>query len=692
MKNIVVLSNDSRTISQITGRLSELKEEATIETFRSLEDFDRFIGPTELDKPKDPKAVVPAVTDEKKQSLYVQALFKEKGLHLIIVDQEILGKSHPVNYIHKLQERLAVSEVHKKDIQTRFMLLSFEMNAVSIETLASPVIDDVLVKPLDNQLFLQKLSMIISDKRSSSGEFLYKQEVDANIYVAKGSTIEELSDLGMSVRSKKNIKEGVIVRIYAKVFGEKANSTLFVKSYKSVSHATVPGEFSVYYTYYGISAIQLQKIRRTLSEKKRRPPGMRALSKTELQMYKKNPKSVAIIAFNMQLRGDVENALKSNFVNLQLNGFPSIVSFAKKMGQIQPKPGEVVADGATPPAAAPAPVLAPNPAEQPVAFASDLYIFNINHADEIISVINKTVSFFDQTSQQMASQPKKWLQFVHPDDLDELLEFLNYIKSNDKGNIFIRLRGPYGSLHYIKLEAEDLKGAKPLQMKIQMSEMKGVEGYKIWQAGRPDAMAIDKSVELDSILIDASGITQTVESWATHVKSFLESVKILAPEKKISVIALLPEKAIGKLEDFKKTFFSDVIVMPLDRKHLIEKVNFHVTGLCTDQGVMTPGFDAVNEDVKLAQEVKMEMASEFGVSIRTNQPIKEGVFLRLFSPLFLDENYDGILARSYSAKVDEKNKSEYHNTFSFYGISDAFLKHIRKWIRETHIAQKDPKE
>ncbi len=688
MKNIVILSNDARTVSQITSRVSELNEETMLEVFRTLEDFDRFIGPTEVVAPaKDPKVPV-VVSDEKKQSMYVQALFKEKGLHLIIVDQEILGKASPVLFIQTLNNKLAGSEINKEAIATRFILLSFDANANSIETLASSQIDDIILKPLDNQLFLQKLSMVVSDKRTSAGEFLYKQAVDANIYVAKSSKIEELSDFGFSVRSKKKVKDGVIVRIYAKVFGEKIDSSLFVRTYKSLPHPTALGEFRVYYTYYGITAGQLQKVRRALHGKSRRGTPTKAISKDEILIFKKNPRNIAIVAFNGQIRADIENALGSNFINLSINSFPSLISFAKKMGVLQPKVGATEdANGMA--------SLAGNEAAR--AFASATYIFNINHADEIINLTNKGTAFFDQSGPQMISQPKKWLQFIHPDDLDELQEFLNYLKSNEKGSIFIRLRGPFGSLHFVKIDASELAGAKPPQIQIQMSELKGPEGFKIFKAARPDfdsqgvVTPVD-AILIDAILIDASGITQTVESWALHVKSFLENVKILTPERKTAVIVLLPEKSLVKLEDFKKTFFSDIMFVPVDRKQMIDKINFHVHGLCSNDGIVTPGFDAVNEVVKLAQEVKMEMASEFGVQIRTNQPIREGVFLRLFSPLFLDENYDGILARSYSAEVDEKNKNEFHNVFSFYGISDAFLKHIRKWIRETHIAQKDPKE
>ncbi len=679
MKHILILSNDSRSVGQISSRVSELKEEASIEVFRNLEDFENFVSP-----PKDedaPKKTASTITDDKKHSLYVQALIKEKGLHLVVVDQELLGRTNPVNFIHKLRDKLASSDLHKADVQTRYFLLSFESVENSMEALASPLIDDVILKPIDNQLFLQKLSMILSEKRSAAGEFLYKQEVDANIYIAKTSMIEEMSELGIAIRSKKSIKDGVTIRIFAKVFGEKVNSSLLVRTFKSVPHPTVPAEFNVYYTYYGITSVQLQKVRRTLQEKKRKIPPQRALSAVEVQIFKKNRKNIAIVVFNTQMRGDIENALSANFINANLNSFPSLITLAKKLG-VLPQSGD--ADKGK------APIAVDANGEMIVAFKADVFIFTINHADEMINIQNKSTSLFDMNLSQLMAGPKKWLQYIHPDDSEETIEFLNYLKSNDKGQIFIRMKSPANSIHYIKMEASEMKSANPPQVRIQLSELKGDDGFKAWTAGRPETGGQSPAGDIDAVLIDASGITQTVESWASYVKAFLENTKLISPDRRTPVIALLPEKASNKLEGFKKTFFSDVIITPLERKYLIDKVNFHVHGLYSENGLITPAFDPVNEEVRVAQEVKMEMASEFGVQIRSNQPIREGIFLRLFSPLFLDENYDGILARSYSAKPDDKNRSEFHNVFSFFGISDAFLKHIRKWIREAHIAQKDP--
>ena len=175
MKHILVLSNDAKTVGQISSLAIELKEETSIEVFRTLADFEYFMDPKDDIAPKGQIATDEA-NEQKKHSTYLQALFKEKGLHLVIVDQELLGKENPVEFIFKLKTRLLASEYHKAEIITRFFLLSFDANAGAIDTLASVHIDDVILKPLDNQLFLQKLSMALSEKRSSAGEFIYKQD------------------------------------------------------------------------------------------------------------------------------------------------------------------------------------------------------------------------------------------------------------------------------------------------------------------------------------------------------------------------------------------------------------------------------------------------------------------------------------------------------------------------------------
>ncbi len=674
MKYILVLSNDSRSSMHITNCAKTLSEENEVESFYTLDAFESFLKDSPTDTGKDEIAAL-VMNEKQKKSLFRQASIRIEGINLIIIDREILGSADPIQFIEKLKERLSRSPFHKPNVHTRYFLLSFDANTTAIDAFANPVLDDLIMKPIDDQLFMQKLSMILSEKRTLVSQFLYNQAVESPVHMAKSTMIEGLCELGFSIRSKQSAKIGRVIRVFSKIFGDKSESTLLAIIYNVEAHPKYPDENLIYYTFYGITNRQLTNVRKALHLKHGKPPHRQAISPDEMKIFGRNRKNVAVIAFDPGLRAELVPALQSNFINLNVHEYPSLISFGKKNGIRQQEDGSVPSDS--------------NNSSSPVAFNSDKFIFHVNYANDIVSIQTKKVNLFDATDFQLISQQKKWMRYIDPEDLEETIEFLTYVKTHDKGHIFIRLKGPHSSLHLMYMEAQKVKGSSPPKIKVELAELKGDAGLEKWQTVRPRADIKQPKLDLDAIIIDTSSVTDEIQEWAIRLKQFLESTKIEDGSKKIPVIALVPESAIPKLDSFKHTGFADVILTPFDRKLIIDKLSLHVDGLCNEFGLTFPRYRDFSTHIYISQTVIMEMASEFGLQIRFAQPFREGLFLRFFSPLFQDENYDGILARSYAAIPSQKSSDEFHNIFSFFGISDAFMKHIRKWIRDTHIARKE---
>lgn len=679
MNYIIILSNDSRSASHITNCAKSLSQENEVETFYKLDEFEVFLK-SEARRSSDKEEIARlSISEKQKQSLFRQASIRIEGINLIIIDREILGAEDPVKFIQTLKERLAKSPFHKPEVHTRFMILSFDASTSAIDNLANSVVDDLVMKPIDDQLFMQKLSMILSDKRISVSQFLYNQAVESPVHMAKGTMIEELSELGFAIRSKQGAKLGRVVRVFSKMFGEKSESTLLAIIFNVEEHSKIPDENLIYYTFFGITIKQLLNVRKALHLKHGKPPHKPALSVDEMKIFERNRKNVAVIAFDAGLRAELLPVLQSNFINLNVHEYPSLITFGKKSGVRPQFDGAGSKDS-----------LSQDPGSNlPVAFNSDKFIFHVNYANDIVSIQTKKVNLFDATDFQLISQQKKWMRYIDAEDLDETIEFLTYVKTHDKGHIFIRLRGPYSSIHLMYLEAVKVKGSTPPKIKIELTELKGDEGLEKWQSVRPKIDTKQPKLELDAIIIDTSSVTDEIQEWADRLHAFLESTQISTKNKKIPIIALVPESALAKLETFKHAGFSDVILNPFDRKLLIDKLSLHITGLCNEYGLTYPKFKEYTANIYIAETVVMEMASEFGLQIRYSKPLREGLFLRFFSPLFQDENFEGILGRSYAAVASAKSAEEFHNIFSFYGISDTFMKHIRKWIRDTHIARKD---
>ncbi len=675
---MIVLSNDSRTAIKITNCAKTLSDENEVECFYKIEDFEDFLK-TDTQKALDKDGIAKLeISDKQKQGLFRKANIRAEGINLIIVDHEILGTANPVAYIQNLKERLAKSLFHKEEFQTRYMILSFEASVSSIDKLADPIIDDLLMKPIDDQLFMQKLSMVLSEKRTIISQFLYNQSVEFPIYMAKGTLIEEMSEVGFAISNKQGGTIGRVVRVFSKVFGEGVDSTLLARIFNVEDHPKIPGEILVYYTFYGITPKQLSSVRRLLHTKYGKPPHRQAMPQSEMKIIEKNKKNVAVIAFDAVLRQEIIQTLNASFINMTIHEYPSLISFGKKNGVKEAFDGSGGADGGS-----------DGGDTYLLAFNADQFVFQISYSNEIVSIQTKKINLFDATDFQLISQQKKWMQYIDPEDIDETVEFLTYIKSHEKGSIYVRLRSPSGSLHLMNLEASKVKGSIPPKVKVQLTELKGEEGLQKWQTVRPKIDTKLQRTEFESIIIDTSSVTEEIQEWSTRLTQFLEKTKISETKKKLSIIAVLPESASAKLEAFRLTTLTDVITTPMDRKYVADKLSLYIDGLSSQFGLAHQKFKEYSAEINIAQTVILEMASEFGLQIRYSKPFKEGVFLRFYSQLFQDDNYDGILARSYAALPNEKATDEYHNIFSFYGISDSFMKQIRKWIREAHIAKKE---
>ena len=677
MKYIIVLSNDSRTSIRIRESAKSLSDENEVEIFYKLDDFNDFLK-TDTEKALDQEGIAAlSISDKQKQSLFRQANIRIQGINLIILDREILGNDDPIKYLKDLKERLANSLFNKPELQTRYFLLSFEAGVEAIDKMADPVVDDLLMKPIDDQLFMQKLSMGLSEKRTIISQFLYNQSVESPVHMAKASPIETMSESGFSIRNTQGGSVGRVVRVFSKIFGERAESSLLAKVLNVENHPNFQGEFLVYYTFFGISPRQLSNVRKALILKFGKPPNRQPISQAEKSIFEKTRKNIAVIVSDPALRGELVQTLNAHFVNLAIHEYPNLLSFGKKNGSRvdfdskSKEPIEAIDEKAI------------------VAFTSDTYVFNVNYSNDIVSIQSKKVNLFDATDFQLISQQKKWMQFIDPGDLDETVEFLTYIKSHEKGSIYVRMRSPYSTLHLICLEAVKVKGSAPPRIKIQLTELKGEEGLQKWQTVRPKVDTKLPQLVFDGIFIDTSGLTEEIPEWSERLFQFLDATKICDKTKKLPVIALIPETASAKVEAFSKTALSDIVTTPMDRKYLVDKLSLHIDGLCNEFGLILPNYREYPAVVNIAQTVVMEMASEFGIQIRYPNSFKEGVFLRFYSPLFQDENFDGILARSYASMANDKVIGQFHNIFSFYGISDSFMKQIRKWIRETHIAKKE---
>lgn len=131
---------------------------------------------------------------------------------------------------------------------------------------------------------------------------------------------------------------------------------------------------------------------------------------------------------------------------------------------------------------------------------------------------------------------------------------------------------------------------------------------------------------------------------------------------------------------------TDVIYTPIDRPYLYKRM---VT-LCPDILPKQEDIDVLSvgtkEIIRVANPIEITSISEALITMKYYRPISFHAFRRFCLP---SKNSTETVEMLGSCFYTEKKGNLYINHFVFFGISDKYLKYIRKWIMERYISSKD---
>ncbi|MEY4615742.1 MAG: hypothetical protein RJB66_702 [Pseudomonadota bacterium] len=134
------------------------------------------------------------------------------------------------------------------------------------------------------------------------------------------------------------------------------------------------------------------------------------------------------------------------------------------------------------------------------------------------------------------------------------------------------------------------------------------------------------------------------------------------------------------------SLFEDVLLLPIDRPYLNKRLltlfseaqpkreSLELLGCTTD------------EVFRVANPIELVTISEACLTMKYYRPISFHSFRRFFLPSAQAGDLNELLGSCYFV---EKKDNFYINYFVFFGITDRYLKYIRKWILENYIASKE---
>jgi hypothetical protein len=138
-------------------------------------------------------------------------------------------------------------------------------------------------------------------------------------------------------------------------------------------------------------------------------------------------------------------------------------------------------------------------------------------------------------------------------------------------------------------------------------------------------------------------------------------------------------------------YFEDIIIEPFDRLSLKRSINRVFSRFLEAAKLFEPVVTYnIKAELKVANPVESVQLSEAGLILKYYRGIGIGSF-REFVFWRADESSIPIIVGNCNYVEVDSIKKIYMNHFVFFGMTDAYLKHIRLWILEHYVAVKQQK-
>jgi hypothetical protein len=726
MVTVALLSPDPRLASQIQNWLGQLPQPVRFESYASMDEFFADPPPTDVhdeqaageEKPSEGQsAAVPAVPSD--------------GYRVFIVDVDLIHQK-PIQALLEFQAKF--KEKSKKaagENPPRIMVLCYHEGLPRPVTFQHSVVDDLVLKPIDRSLFLQKMEILISEDPKITPSFLFRQKAEMPVEVGKEVVIDEVSEFSISMRNPGPLKEGLFASIHASIFGEKESGRVIGRVFESGLHPIREGEHIVRFAYFGISAEQLANIRRFVraqqTQVRTKGLGARAPAIKKIPTTQQDPSKIrkfAVIDMSPVALNDVKNAIESAVRDISVKAFPSYARFMADLLRLVASAGPAAADAAdaampassttTPstasgaassttegttaaPEAAPPAVAADvevktNPILSALPGGSRLSLFLRGGSYELTRfepVPLQNDHILGRLAKDWLDKPELFAASVDKEDHETFKEFVECLEAGANGRAVFRMRDAHDNVVYIDAagvleKSGAVDGVAVLRLQIQEID------FEKWQeSSHATHASLDASAyKFEAIFIEASFLRPDPVTWYEKLVELLQSAKVLAEGDPLPRIFVLAEpQSRFKPEEFRAKGIVDFIYKPLDRRYVALKFQALAgRGLHFQSEPDFPPYVPCEIHAKLGKEVQMDELSEFSLSIAQKSPFREKVFIHFFSPLLGESTW--ITGRCTHCVKDGESDG-FKCYFAFFGPTDDLLQRIRRWIREDYVHKKE---
>lgn len=677
------------------------EETPYLETYSNLEKFeekysepikqrDVLVDAVENDNLRDVESMDPA--DVRKQ---IELEAELSPIRLLIVDLDSIS-AKPLDWLVAEREKLKTLGHLGDGANFKTLLLGYDDPHVRPDRFRHEAVDDMVIKPLDQQFFLQKVELLLAEKPDMTPTFIFRAQAEFEIEIGKDAVIDEVSDFAVSIRNPTPIAEGVFAQIHSRVFGDTSTTRRILgRCYASVRHPQYEGFWLVRFSLFGMTTSQLNELRRFV--RGRQMPGRLRTGTASARVVTTNPNKnklppryrIAIVDLNRDVLAQLQTTIEENFDRTAVTMFPSYTRFLgslAKLSGIADAASSATESGAEDDEEATESLVAGIPGGRITMVLKD-------EGHELLSfepALRGDETFLGLSAKEWRTRAADWMSTIPKDDHEDFNEFLSYTATGGQGVTGLRFVDTTGSFLYAEVKGRLQLATNSEETNTLRLELKQVDRGAWKDLNRQSAKgATPDHYRFDAIVIDGGLIRTDASAWLEGLQGALIRAKVISEDDPLpKVIVLADEESRVQPSLFARPGFADFIFKPVDRKQITDKLAVATPQLSRSIMPETSPFVPCELNAAVCKSITLEEISEFGVSVRHATPLRPKVFVRFFSSLFGDTS-DGVLARCTASIPSGTLDPTYKCHFVFFGCSDELHKRIRNWIREDYALKKE---
>ena len=613
-------------------------------------------------------------------------------IHLIIFRTNNV-KGNTREWVRQISSQMKELNYNPEDFRIRFVATMFEDDNQDKVSLLHPQLDDIIYLPLDRLIFLQKMEIILGFPGKTRPSFLFFQQGKIPIELSKRTFIERLSEVGFAIRNPVPLNPGVLSRFKFKLSVDGDTITTLARSHHSLPHPERPGEHLVHFYFFGISKAYSTLIRRHLS----RANSYKGLLNEDdsefefsaenlfLSAREKETKQVIVLDVDADAGESVASLIRDSInqvdVVTESSYYLFLRNYLKAGGDPVPKEVEDSEADEYQTEAVISPEDIP-PATHHDFFTESVQWLISSPGFELASTLTPPQvgdSLLGHDPRTFFTPGDAWTKlFLGPDNKKLLEETLEVVASAEK-----KLRRKFAILddggHPKWVQASFEPHAEKGQILVSLSPL---EDAALMQKDRGPLE------QLDMLVIAEELVPESVDSWMEGIRELAVKAGLTGENRDFHVVVLSDKISEKRHKVYRHSKLSGLHLKPLDVRAFLFELSVLLQAPFTKHNFDNQGWDDCRFPVHITKEVTLEGISEFGATLVYPTTIQPGTVLFLHESIFESAPNNCLAARFYNSEEHSNEKGMFSCSFLYYGITDAFLKHCRAWIRETYAAKK----